>query len=35
MENPNFAILAIRGTVHGQRVSILVDSGATQNFIDA
>ena len=35
MENPNFPILVITGTVRGQCVSILGDSGATQNFIDA
>eukprot|EP00253_Pinus_taeda_P001470 PITA_01470 len=28
-------MLRVRGTVCGQRVSILVDSGATHNFIDA
>ena len=32
---PKFLNLRIRGTVQGQRVSVLVDSGATQNFIDA
>ena len=28
-------MLRVRGTVRGQRVSVLVDSGATHNFIDA
>jgi len=32
---PKFLTLRIRGTVQGQRVSILVDSGSTHNFIDA
>lgn len=32
---PKFSTLRIRGTVLGQRVSVLVDSGATHNFIDA
>lgn len=32
---PNFLTLRIRGTIQGQRVSVLVDSGATHNFIDA
>ena len=32
---PQYLTLCIRGTVCGQRVSILVDSGATHNFIDA
>eukprot|EP00253_Pinus_taeda_P030212 PITA_30212 len=32
---PKYLTLRIRGTVRGQRVSVLVDSGATHNFIDA
>ena len=32
---PKYLTLRVRGTVRGQRVSVLVDSGATQNFIDA
>ena len=32
---PKYLILRVRGTVRGQRVSVLVDSGATHNFIDA
>jgi len=32
---PKFLTLMVRGTVRGQRVSVLVDSGATHNFIDA
>jgi len=32
---PKYLMLCIRGTVRGQRVSILVDSGSTHNFIDA
>jgi hypothetical protein len=32
---PKFLTLRIRGTVHGHRVSVLVDSGDTHNFIDA
>ena len=32
---PKFLTLKIRGTVQGQRVSILVDNGTTHNFIDA
>eukprot|EP00253_Pinus_taeda_P003924 PITA_03924 len=32
---PKYLTLRIRGTVRDQRVSILVDSGATHNFIDA
>lgn len=28
-------MLRARGTVHSQRVSVLIDSGATHNFIDA
>ena len=27
--------LCVRGTIHGQRVSVLVDNGATHKFIDA
>lgn len=34
-EVPKFLRLRIRGTIQGQQVSILVDSGATHNFIDA
>ena len=32
---PKYLTLCVRGTVHGQRISVLVDSGATHNFIDA
>ena len=32
---PKFLTLRIRGTIQGQGVSIIVDSGATHNFIDA
>jgi len=32
---PKYLTLRVRGTVRGQRVSLLVDSGATHNFIDA
>lgn len=32
---PNYLTLRIRGMVQGQCVAILVDSGATHNFIDA
>eukprot|EP00253_Pinus_taeda_P003165 PITA_03165 len=32
---PKYLMLRVRGTVRGQRVSVLVDSGATHNFIDA
>ena len=32
---PKYLTLRIRGTIRGQRVSALVDSGATHNFIDA
>ena len=32
---PKYLTLRVRGTVHGQRVSVLVDSGATEKFIDA
>lgn len=31
---PKFLTLRIRGTVHGQRTFVLVDSRATHNFID-
>jgi len=34
-EVPKYLTLRVRGTVRGQRISILVDSGATHNFIDA
>jgi len=32
---PKYLTLHVRGTVQGQRISVLVDSGATHNFIDA
>eukprot|EP00253_Pinus_taeda_P026401 PITA_26401 len=32
---PKYLTLRVRGTVRGQRVSVLVDRGATHNFIDA
>lgn len=32
---PKFLITRIRGIVQGQLVSILVDNGATHNFLDA
>eukprot|EP00253_Pinus_taeda_P032154 PITA_32154 len=32
---PKYLTLSVRGTVRGQQVSVLVDSGATHNFIDA
>eukprot|EP00253_Pinus_taeda_P016285 PITA_16285 len=32
---PKYLTLCVRGTVRGQHVSVLVDSGATHNFIDA
>eukprot|EP00253_Pinus_taeda_P022227 PITA_22227 len=32
---PKYLTLRVRGTVRGQRVSVLVDSGATHNFINA
>lgn len=32
---PKYLTLRVWGTVRGQQVSVLVDSGATQNFIDA
>eukprot|EP00253_Pinus_taeda_P036497 PITA_36497 len=32
---PKYLTLRVRGTVRGQRVSVLVDSGTTHNFIDA
>jgi len=35
MWDPKFLTLRIRGTVQGQKVSVLVSSGATHNFIDA
>ena len=32
---PKYLTLRVRGTVMGRRVSVLIDSGETHNFIDA
>ena len=32
---PKYLTLHVQGTVRGQRISILVDSGATHNFVDS
>lgn len=32
---PKYLMMHVWGTVRGQRVPVLVDSGATHNFIDA
>jgi len=32
---PKFLTMRIRGTIKGKHVSILVDNGATHDFIDA